>query len=154
MKTLLLLLLATISFAVKAQDTPEKTMEKRAREMHRVILLSDKEAWRKFIKENYTQKLIDKPMRQSVQTSEDTGNGASSTSQSTTAADNLEAKVGMYARLHEDFKNSKITSIKPVTDGLEMTAETPDGMVGVFTLKFDKNLNYLIDGMGIQVEAR
>ncbi len=151
MKTLLLLFIA-ISFVSKAQ-TPSEQMEKRAREMHRVILLSDKEAWRKFIKENYTQKLIDKPMRQNVQTSEDKGSGASTTNQTSTA-DNLEAKVGMYARLHEDFKNSKITSIKPVTDGVEMTAETPEGMVGVFALKFDKNSNYLIDGLGIQVEAK
>lgn len=134
MKTLLLLFIASISFVAQSQDSPEKTMEQRAREMHRVILLSDKEAWRKFIKENYTQKLIDKPMRQNVQTSEDKGSGASTTSQTSTA-DNLEAKVGMYARLHEDFKDSKVTSIRPITDGIEMTAETPEGMVGVFTLR-------------------
>jgi hypothetical protein len=151
MKTLLLLFIAAISIVAKAQ-TPSEQMEKRAREMHRVILLSDKDAWRKFIKENYTQTLIDKPMRQSVQTSEDMGSGASTKTQTSTA-DNLEAKVGMYARLHEDFKNSKITSIKPVTDGVEMTAETPEGMMGVFTLRYDKNSN-LIDGLGIQVEAR
>jgi hypothetical protein len=151
MKTLLLLFIATISFFANAQ-TPSEQMEKRAREMHRVILLSDKEAWRKFIKENYTQTLIDKPMRQSVQTSEDKGSGASTKTQTSTA-ENLEAKVGMYARLHEDFKTSKITLIKPITDGLEMTAEAPDGMVGVFTLRFDKTSN-LIDGLGIQVEAR
>lgn len=152
MKTLLLLFITSISFVAQTQDTPENTMEKRAREMHRVILLSDKEAWRKFIKENYTQTLIDKPMRQQVQTSEDTGNSASAKSQSTTTADNLEAKVGMYARLHEDFKDSKIQSIKPIADGIEMIAQSA-GLKGVFTLRFDKNENYLINGLGIQVEG-
>jgi hypothetical protein len=153
MKTLLLLFITTISFVSSAQDTPDKQMEKRAREMHRAILLSDKEAWRKFIKENYTQTLIDKPMRAQVQTSEDTGNGASTTSQSS-SADNLEGKVGMYARLHEDFKNSTIRSIRPTTDGLEMTVDSHGGLVGVFTLRFDMNADYRIDGLGIAVEAR
>ncbi len=49
------------------------TMEKRAREMHRVIGLDDKQQWIKFIKENYTQALIDKQQTMKVQ-SNDNGN--------------------------------------------------------------------------------
>jgi hypothetical protein len=48
-------------------------MEKRARELHRVINLNDKSAWIKFIKENYTEALIDKRMTAKVQTNDGDG---------------------------------------------------------------------------------
>jgi hypothetical protein len=48
-------------------------MEKIARELHRVINLNDKSAWIKFIKENYTEALIDKRMTAKVQTNDGDG---------------------------------------------------------------------------------
>lgn len=126
-------------------------MESRAREMHRVIGLSDKEQWKKFIKENYTQALIDKPMRAVVQTSDNGSTGTSSESQPK-ITDNVEAKAGMFQRLHEDFGKSKILSIKSGDGKVEMVVKNEDGLGGTFILKFDKNKPYLIDSLGIEVE--
>ena len=126
-------------------------MESRAREMHRVIGLSDKQQWKKFIKENYTQALIDKPMRAVVQTS-DNGSTSTSSESQPKVADNVEAKAGMFQRLHEDFGKSKILSIKSSDGKVEMVVKNEDGLGGTFILKFDKNKPYLIDGLGIEVE--
>ena len=126
-------------------------MEKRAREMHRVIGLSDKEQWKKFMKENYTQTLIDKPMRAVSETS-DNGATSSSSANQPKAADNLEAKAAMFQRLHEDFGKSKILSITSSDGKVEMVVKNEDGLSGTFILKFDKNKPYLIDGLGIEVQ--
>ncbi len=132
-----------------AQESMEKVMEKRAKEMHRVMSLTDKEQWKKFIKENYTQALIDKPMQAKVQTSEN-GKTSSNTSEPK-AADNLEAKAGMFQRLHNDFGGSKIISLKPIGEKMEMVLKNDMGMIGTFNLKFDKVSPYKIDGLGIEV---
>lgn len=124
-------------------------MEKRAREMHRVIGLTDKEQWKKFVKENYTQTLIDKPMQAKVQSSE---NGKTSTSTTETkATDNLEAKAAMFQRLHNDFGSSKLLSLKPTGEKMEMVLKNDMGMMGTFTLKFEKASPYKIEGLGIEV---
>ncbi len=146
MKTLLLYFifftLATIS---TAQEPMTKIMEQRAREMARVIGLSEKDAWRKFITENYTQTLIDKPMRVSVQ-----DGTKESPSAKTTHEDNLEGKVNMFQRLHNDFGGSKIMSIKSTEENLTMVLDNGDGFQGTFKLKFEKKSPYLIDGVGVQ----
>jgi hypothetical protein len=147
-KIFTILVISLIAFSVKAQETMQQVMEKRAREMHRVICLSDKEQWRKFIKENYTQALIDKPMRTQVSKSDDSG----TTSEKKDIGNNLDAKVGMYERLHNDFGGSKITSIKPNGDKLEMVLTNAE-LSGTFNLKFTAAKPYLIDGVGVQVEA-
>jgi adenylosuccinate synthase len=142
-----------ICFAVLpslAQETAQKVMEKRAREMHRVVGLSDKEQWKKFMKENYTQALIDKPMRAVTETS-DNGSTSSTTSEPK-AADNLEAKAAMFQRLHNDFGKSKIVSITPGEEKLEMVVKSENGLNATFIFKFDKNKQYLIDGLGIEVQ--
>ena len=130
-----------------AQDAMEKTMEKRAREMHRVIGLNSKDEWKKFIQENYTKALIDKPMQAKVSTSD---SDAPNSSSETKSAGNIEAKASMFERLHDDFGGSKIASIKATGDKLEMVLDNGD-MAGTFVLKFSKEKPYLIDGMGIQV---
>ena len=124
-------------------------MEKRTKEMHRVIGLTDKEQWKKFIKENYTQALIDKPMQAKIQSAEN-GNTSNTTSETKTA-DNLEAKAGMFQRLHNDFGGSKIISLKPIGEEMEMVLKNDMGMVGTFNLKFDKISPHKIDGLGIEV---
>jgi hypothetical protein len=123
-------------------------MEKRARELQRVINLNDKQAWIKFIKENYTQALIDKQMTAKVQTND--GDGVSNTKEELKDADKIEAKAKMFARLHEDFSGSKIISIKPEGDRLEMVLNNGDGLTGTFKLRFEKAKPYLIDGIGIE----
>lgn len=128
----------------------QKIMEDRAREMHRVIGLSEKEQWKKFITENYTQALIDKPMRAVVESSDDAS--LSSTSNETKAKDNVEAKAAMFQQLHNDFGKSKIISIKPDGEKLEMVVTNTNGLSGTFILKFAKDKPYLIDGLGIEVQ--
>ena len=142
------ILMSTICITTYSQESMEKVMEKRAREMHRVISVTDREQWKKFIKENYTQALIDKPMRASVKGGPD----ATPASSDVKASDNLEAKVKMFERLHNDFGASKIASIKSEGETLKMSLENSVGMSGTFQLKFDKNKPYLIDGVGIQAE--
>lgn len=149
MKTLFsVIILLAITFHSRAQESMATVMEKRAREMHRVINLNDKQEWIRFIKENYTQTLIDKQQTMKVQSSE---NGNTTTSkEEIKEADKLEAKAKMFARLHQDFSGSKITSIKSKDENLEMVLNNGDGLTGTFKLRFDKNKPYLIDGLGIE----
>jgi hypothetical protein len=135
---------ALVSFA---QETRDKVMDKRAREMHRVLGLDDREAWKKFIRENYTQALIDKPMRVAVETND---NG-SQTSTASTQVNNLEIKTNMYSQLHDEFGKSKIISISNVKDNLEMVLENQNGLRAIFSLKFESNTPFLLDGIGIEV---
>ncbi len=124
------------------------TMEKRAREMHRVIGLDDKQQWIKFIKENYTQALIDKQQTMKVQ-SNDNGN-VSTSKEEMKEEDKLEAKAKMFARLHEDFGGSPIMSIKSKDENLEMVLNNGEGLIGTFKFRFEKTKPYLIDGIGIE----
>jgi len=146
-KIITVLVFSLIGFGVRAQETMQQVMEKRSREMHRVICLSDKEQWRKFIKENYTQALIDKAMRSQVSKSDD-----AATEEKKEIPSNLDGKVGMFQRLHNEFGGSKIVSIKPNGNKLEMVLNDAD-LSGTFNLTFSTSKPYLIDGVGIQVEA-
>lgn len=148
-KTLLLTIycIGLFCFFAQAQDPKEKVMEKRAREMHRVLTLDDKEAWKKFILENYTQALIDKPMRQQIEGGPQGGQKPKEAK----PGDNLEAKVMMFQQLHNDFGNSKIVSVKPAGDKIEMAVKATSGLNGTFSLRFAQVQPYLIDGLGIEV---
>src|SRR5689334_1087177 len=150
MKRLILIMIAFGLVSPLAAQEIQKVMENRAREMHRVIGLDDKDQWKKFMKENYTQALIDKPMR-AVTESSNHGSTTASSSNQPKSTDNLEAKVAMFQRLHEDFGKSKILSVKQSGDGkLEMDVKNEDGLSATFIFKFDKN--NLIDGLGIEVQ--
>ena len=143
------LLFATLLFCMNGfAQTLEQTMEKRGREFHRVIGLTDKEQWKKFIQENYTQTLIEKPMKARTVKQGEEG----SSSESKDIKGTIEDKVNMFQRLHNDFGGSKIVSIKPNGENLEMELSAGD-LTGVFKFKFDKNKPYLIDGIGVQVEG-
>jgi len=112
-------------------------MEKRAREMHRVIGLDDKQQWINFIKENYTQALIDRQQTMKVQSNE---NGTVSTSkEEMKEEDKLEAKTKMFARLHEDFGGSKIISIQSKNENLEMVLNNGWGEPFEYRSLFDRN---------------
>ena len=146
MKLLLTILVCVIASTLWAQEIP--VMEKRAREMHRVIGLDDKQQWIKFIKENYTQALIDKQQTMKVQ-SNDNGN-VSTSKEEMKEEDKLEAKAKMFARLHEDFGGSQIMSIKSKDENLEMVLNNGEGLIGTFKLRFEKTKPYRIDGIGIE----
>ncbi len=148
MKTLFTLIILSLSFTSFAQESLTTAMEKRAREMHRVINLNDKQEWIRFIKENYTQALIDKQQTMKVQSNEN-GN-ATSSKEEIKETDKLEAKAKMFARLHQDFNGSKIISIKSKEENLDMVLDNGDGLIGTFKLRFDKNKPYLIDGLAIE----
>lgn len=146
MKRFLLPLLLIANVTVQAQEMT-KVMEDRAREMVRVIGLNDKEAWKKFIRENYTKTLIEKPMQAKRQTSNDEG----SSKTSSTEEGNIEGKAGMYQMLHNDFGGGKINSLKVNGETLTMTVSSGSGMAGTFTLKYSKEKPFLIDGLGVEV---
>jgi len=140
----LALVFTCISLSAFSQDA--SIMEKKARELHRVIGLDDKAQWTKFVKENYTAALIAKPINGKVN-----ANGTeTSLSEATKASNDVEAKANLLGRLHQDFGDSKIVSIKPVEDKLDMVLSTDSGLMGTFSLKFDKN--NLIDGFGVRAE--
>lgn len=146
MKLLLTSFAMFILFPTLAQEG--SVMEKRARELHRVISLDDKQQWIKFIKENFTQSLIDKQQTRKVQANED---GKVSTSkEELKEADKLEAKAKMFSMLHQDFGGSKIISIKSSNENLDMVLNNGDGLIGKFTLRFEKINPYRIDGLGIE----
>jgi hypothetical protein len=142
-KLALLFCLALTGFTASAQESMEKVMESRAREMFRVIGLDDKEAWKKFITENYTQALIEKPM----QAKRDTGGGNPT---STTQKGTVEGKAQMYQMLHNDFAGGKITALTITGETVKMSASSSN-MAGTFTLKFTKDKPWLIDSIGIEV---
>jgi len=147
-KIITLLAVSLIGFGVKAQETMQQVMEKRAREMHRVICLSDKEQWKKFITENYTQAFIDRAMKTQVSRSDNSG----TSTEKKEIGSNLDGKVGMIEQLHNTFGESKITSIKPNDDKLEMVLSSAD-LGATFNLKFTTTEPYLIEGVRIQAEA-
>ncbi len=142
-----ILIISALSFQVSAQESVEKIMEGRAKEMMRVIALNDKEQWKKFIKENFTEAFINKNMKAKVV--ETDSNDGTTVSEETNDANNLEAKVAMFARLHDDFGDGKITSLKTTGDKVEMVMSTAQ-LKGSFTLKFESKKPYMIDGLGIQ----
>ncbi len=144
-KLVALVVVSGLFLTTFAQESMEKVMEKRGREMHRVLGLTSKDEWKKFVRENYSQSLIDKPMRAQI------AEGKSDTETEGKAADNLEGKAMMFERLHEDFGGSKIISIKSEGEILKMVLENDQGLTGTFQLKFDKSKPYLIAGLGIEV---
>lgn len=149
MKKIITLIVFSLSGAVLfAQESAQDVMEKRAREMYRVIQLNDRDQWTKFIKENYSQALIDKPMRKKVVNQDDAG----TQSETKTSAGNLEDKVNMFQNLHRDFAGAQISSIKKVNQSLEM-ALSGSGTEGVFKLKFSDAKPYLIEGLGIELSG-
>jgi len=146
MKKVVLIAVLFLAVGAKAQDMG-KVMESRAREMVRVIGLDDKEAWKKFIRENYTKTFIAKPMQSKKQTSGDTGSSSTASSEE----GNVEGKAKMYQMLHNDFGGGKVSTLNISAETLKMTVTGSSGMTGTFSLKFSKEAPWLIDGLGIEV---
>jgi hypothetical protein len=145
MNSPLALILFSISSIFSPQEISLQTMEKKAKEMIRVISLSDESAYRKFIKENYTEQLINKPMRRKV----DSPDGSKATEDK--AESNGEAKVKMYGMLHGDIGNGKILSMKRDGDKLTVDVSGDTGSSVTFVLTFLKTEPGLIDGFSVQM---
>jgi hypothetical protein len=132
-------------FAAQAQD--KKTIiENRCKELVRVLNLSEKDQWRKFIKENCTEAWINKTMRLQVQGGPDGGAPANSSNEMT----ELEAKVGLFQRFHDDLGNGTITNIKIDGDNADVQVKGETGLDLSFALKFTPAAPHLIDGLGVQ----
>lgn len=143
MKKLLILVAFALTLTTYGQDSMEKTMEARAREMSRVITLSDPEAWKKFIRENYTKAFIERPM----QARRDTGSGGASSG--TSQPGTVEGKAKMYEMLHQDFGAGNLTTLTVSGSEVKMVITAYD-LKGTFTLKFAKERPWLIDGIGVE----
>lgn len=142
------IILIVCGFGAMAQDSMEQIMEKRARELYRVLGLAQVDDYKKFMRENYTKALLDKPVKMSRQVNDsETGD-----SQSSKKVDNLEAKAQMYTQLHQDFGGSKIVSIKPIGNKVELVLRNAEGLTGTFTLTFQLVKPHLIEALGIQAE--
>ncbi len=122
-------------------------MEKRANELHRVMGLNEKEQWKKFMLDNYSKSLLERPVKSSTKTSEE----GSTPSTSSSTADKLEEKLKMFERLHSDFGNSKVVWMKTVNEKIEMILENTSGLKGNFSIAFEKQSPFLIDGIIIQI---
>lgn len=134
-----------------AQDTKQVTMEKRARELHRVIGLNDKEAWKMFMERNYTKSFLERPVKTNVKTTEQESSRSTSV---TSTADNMEEKLKIFERLHQNFADSKIVSLKPVDERIEMIIEDASHMKGTFSITFENKKPYLIDGIRAEMDQR
>ena len=133
---------------VFAQDNKLATMEKRARELHRVIGLDDKEQWKKFMKENYTKSLQERPVKSNVETTDQESKSSATT---TSTGGLLEEKLKVFERLHGMFGKSKIISLKPNNEKIDMTLENSSGDKGNFSITFENKTPYLIDGVRAEV---
>lgn len=148
MKKILFVAFSLISLIGIAQDIQEKIVESRARELYRVLTLTKIEDYKKFMRENYTKALLEKPVKLNRQVSDSDAEGSTNSK----SLDNLEAKAQMYAQLHRDFEGSRITSLKRTDNKVEMVLKNDDGLKGTFTLIFEKTAPYLIESLGIQAD--
>jgi hypothetical protein len=146
-RILIYLFLAGLVLDAKAQKPKDQTTSERAREMYRVIGVDDKEQWEKFVRENYSKELLERTIRSKVSTSTEDGQGKSEEK----TAKSIEEKAMLFRRLHNDFGQSKIVSLKPKDQDLEMILQNAEGLTGTFTLKFAAESPYLIDQIGIEV---
>jgi hypothetical protein len=146
MKPFLILLIFTGSSLVAYAQTHEEIISRRATEFHRVLTVKDKDQWRKFMKENYTKALLERPVRAKIAHE----GGGNATPAGNENPDPIESKLVMFERLNADFGNSKVVSLRPTGDQVEMIVSN-GGMTGTFRLTFDKAAPHLIDGIAVEV---
>lgn len=146
-KVVVTLSLFSLFIVLAAQAQDKKTIiENRCKELVRVLNLGEKDQWRKFIKENYTEAWINKKMRLQVQGGPD-GGAPSNNSNETTE---LESKVGLFQRFHDDLGKGTITNIKIDGDNADVQVKGETGLDLSFALKFTPAAPHLIDGLGVQ----
>jgi len=57
----------------------------------------------------------------------------------------------MFEMRHRDFGSSKVVSMKTVNEKIEMILENTSGLKGNFSIAFEKQTPFLIDGIHIQI---
>jgi hypothetical protein len=175
-----------VVFAAQAQDK-KTVIENRCKELVRVLNLGEKDQWRKFIKENYTEAWINKKMRLQVQGGPDGGVPANNSrshlkntsprvrlrfskpnpeskrafeglrltassifEMASNETTELESKVGLFQRFHDDLGKGSITNIKIDGDNADVQVKGETGLDLSFALKFTPASPHLIDGLGVQ----
>jgi len=98
------------------------------------------------MKDNYSQAFLERPVKSKVQTSD--GDQSKSSESSATS---LDEKARLFQRLHNDFGDSKIVTLKPTGESVEMILENTAGLKANFNVQFEAKKPYLIDGLRIQV---
>ena len=111
--------------------------------------LDDKEQWKKFMNDNYTKAFLERPVKTSIKTND---KESSTSASATSTAEKLEDKLKIFERLHDDFANSKIVSLKPVDEKVEMIIENESRMKGTFSISFENKKPYLIDGIRAEMD--
>jgi hypothetical protein len=131
-----------------AQNSMQQIMEKRARAFHKVLSLTDTESYKKFMRENYTKAYLEKPIKLNRVVNDSDGG---STGDKEKPLDNLDAKAAIYEQLHNDFGGASISSLTKKDNAIILVVKSV-GLKGTFTLMFNKEKPYLIDGMGIEAD--
>ena len=142
-----LMVTSGLFLAAFAQESTEKVMEKRALEMHRVLGLSSKDAWKKFVKENYSQAFIDKQCEHKWRKEKPTPRKGK-------PLITWRARQWSSNDCMKNFGSSKIVSIKSEGEILKMILENEQGLSGTFQLKFDKARPYLVGGWVSRLEIK
>jgi hypothetical protein len=150
MKTIFVAVIMLVSLSGLRQSDKSAVLDQRARDFHKAISIKDKAGWKKYMLENFTQALIERPLRAKVVTSE---NDNTSSTASKTRETETEEKLAMFARLHEDFGKGKISSVKTEGNTVKMIITTDGGMTGVFRLDGEEKSPWRIDKLSIEVEA-
>ena len=150
MKNLFLIVCLFVVVAAFGQNKKQTIIEKRARELHSTIGLTNKDQWKKFMQENYSKAMLERP----VTTKTRTNDSEVTTSTSAATADQLEEKVKMFERLHSDFGNSKILSLKSFDERVEMVLENTVGLKGNFNITYEKESPFLINRIAVEINQR
>jgi hypothetical protein len=145
-KVVVTLTLFSLFIVLAAQAQDKKTIiENRCKELVRVLNLGEKDQWRKFIQENCTEAWINRKMRLQVQGGPD-GAAPAANNEGT----ELETKVGLFQRFHDDLGKGTITKIKLDGDNADVQVKGETGLDLSFALKFTPAAPHLIDGLGVQ----
>jgi hypothetical protein len=145
-------LMMAVAFSAIAQKSEAvKKMERRANEFHRMITVNDKNAWIKFMQDNFTKTLQEKPFRRNVQKKDQETDVLIEKSEKD-GTGTLDAKTVLFDQLYRDFGTSKMKSLKTENNKSEMILEN-NGVMATLSIKYTEQAPYLIDGLGIEVKS-
>ena len=150
-KLITILAISLITFQCHSQDVMETKMEARAKEFYKILGKNEPEQYKLFMKENYTKAFLEKPVKVNRQTSGDGPQDNSSQNDNKTL-NGLDAKAEMFRQLHQDFGDSKLISLKRQDAKMVMVLSANSGLTGTFTLTFEKNTPFKIDGIGVEAD--
>jgi hypothetical protein len=145
-KLIIQLFLVSYSMLASAQEKPQQIMEKRAKEFHRIISLNDREVWRSFITENYSEAFINKPSSRKVVVA---GEGKEM-QPARTETDKIEGKLELMEMLHQDFGGSTLGKLTYSDYQVVMVLTSTEGLRGTFKITYTKEKPYLIDNLGVE----